>query len=580
MLRTIEDENLDEKLKQAAAAQPPAGEDSPDLGLATGKLITAESKKRPAWLIFLTDIFNGIIMAATIMLTAALLTASYAKEPYPLLAWIAFIPFGVAVFHIKRGLSGFFYGLLTGTATYLGVLYWIMPTVLAGTGNQQMASAAVLALSLTLGLQFALFGLICVYLRRIRWAFPLTGACAWVSLELLHQFIAYKTMAFPWFVLGYTQFNQKALIQLSSYGGAYAISFLIMFFALGIAAASSRKAWLATRIAWFALPAALIGCMILLGNSILTRQQEILDSNPQKITVALMQPYTHKLLLEGFEEDVIYTIYEQAARLEGKHTDLIIWPESSYPGSFEDDGYYNFLKEVSAKTDDAYQITGSYVLGPGGDYVSAALFDETGLLDVYNKIKLVPFGEFLPFYGLFKNLYESHNIAALTGSFIPGNDPGKVFTITLKHEGDQQKPIRFGAGICFESLFPKIWRAQAANGAQFFVNISNDGWFLDTAAPYQHLRVNIFRAVENRRPVLRSTNTGISAWIGSLGTVRFESNFNKQETARLNFAFHPYTAKTFYTLYGDVFAYICAVIAATFFIFSVAFLNKADYDRA
>jgi len=127
--------------------------------------------------------------------------------------------------------------------------------------------------------------------------------------------------------------------------------------------------------------------------------------------------------------------------------------------------------------------------------------------------------------------------------------------------------------VCFESLFPAVWRAQAKAGAQFFVNISNDGWFPGDAAPYQHLRINILRAVENRRPLLRSTNTGVSAWVDALGNVKFETALNKQETVLLSFTFQPKAGKTFYTKYGDVFAYICAVLALTFFIFCAVWLR-------
>ncbi|MDR1123654.1 MAG: apolipoprotein N-acyltransferase [Elusimicrobiota bacterium] len=556
MLRSLEDMSNDAPSAQSGGGPAPAAGPA--------------AKKLPAWRAALTSAFNGLFLAATILLTAALLAGGYLTESRPLFAWAAFIPFGLGILHMRGHVSGFFYGLAAGALAYLGIIYWIAPTVQAGTGSEGLARAAVLGLSIVLALQFALFGFICSYLRRMRWLFPLGGACAWVALELLHQFIAYKYMAFPWFVLGYTQFAQIRLIQISSFGGAYAVSFLIMLFALGASAALGGKLRGAARAAWLVLPALAVCAAIVCGDYIIKKESRFFDAGAQKLAVALMQPYTHNLLSDGFTEDVVYTVYEAAAALEGRRVDLIIWPESSYPGSYEDNGYYEFLRGTSAKNNNAYQITGSYSMGDGGDYVSAALFDRDGFLDAYHKTKLVPFGEFLPWQKTFKKFYGRYGISSLTGDFVEGRDAGKIFTAAFERGA---KNFSFGAGICFESLFPAVWRAQANAGAQFFVNISNDGWFLDTAAPYQHLRANIFRAVENRRPLLRSTNTGISAWVDAFGRVKFQSVLNKRETALLAFDFQPKAGKTFYARSGDIFAYACAVFALSVFIFCAAFLG-------
>jgi apolipoprotein N-acyltransferase len=526
----------------------------------------------------LISIFNALILSIILFLTAALLIESYLEPASPLLAWFAFIPFAICVLNIKSSVSSFFYGCVAGILSYLGIIYWIYPTVQAGTGSTQMAAAALAALSALLSLQFGIFGFLCNYLKRVKWLFPLAGACAWVALEILHQAIAYKFSAFPWFVLGYTQADAQALIQISAYTGVYGVSFLIMFSALSLAVAANGKIGAHIRLIYLVLPLLLVAAVFASGKNAIAEQQTFLNSKRQEISVALMQPDTHNLMFEGYDGEIIDVISEQSSALENKHLDLIVWPESSYPGSFQDKDYEDFVKQLSAKTQSA-QITGSYTNENGKDYVSAGLFDETGLKDIYHKIKLVPFGEFLPFYSLLKSLYDKYGISSLTGTFAAGSDAGKIFNLTLTHERESAKNFTFGTQICFESLFPSIWRAQASNGAQFFVNISNDGWFLDTAAPYQHLRANIFRAVENKRPVLRAANTGISAWIDALGQVKFTSKLGKQETALLNFHFQPQAGKTFYTIYGDIFAYICALISATVFIYAAVFLNVTAYDR-
>ena len=535
------------------------------------------TKKKPWWLVFITDVFNGCVLASCIVLTSALLGESYLQHNYPLLAFVAFIPFGIALLNIKSAFLSWFYGVATGSFFYLIILYWIYPTVQAGTQEAVLAGGAVTGLSIILSLQFGLFSLTVHFLKKVKWLFPLTAACAWVAWELAHQFIAYKYMGFPWFVLGYTQYANQPLIQISSITGAYGVSFAIAFFGFSMAYIAGKRCSFA-RIIYFVLPVALLILFYSYGVRTIKTYESLVQSNPQKLSVALMQTDTHATLLTGYNEDVTYMIAEQVQDLNGKKVNLIVWPESSYPGSFQDEAYSSFLMRVSARTG-AKQISGSYEQEANGQaYVSAGLFDETGFKDSYHKTKLVPFGEFLPFRTLLKPLYTQYNITSLTGDFTEGKDPGKVLYFTFDDEQGRTKTFTIGTQICFESIFPVIWRKQALNGAQFFVNLSNDGWFLDTAAPYQHLRVNVFRAVENRRPVLRSTTTGVSGWVDSLGKIKFQTQLDKQETVLLNFYFQPRTAKTFYTLYGDIFAYICAAITLTIFIFTIVFINSKDSD--
>lgn len=576
-LKIVEEDTMRKPLPEGLTRSFRVDEyDLKPLGDEATSLIQRNNPKKPWWLVFLTDVFNGLVLAITLFLTAGLLTESYLKDNYPFLAWLAFIPFGIALLNMRSALLSWVYGLAAGTLFYLGILYWIYPTVQVGTGNPGLAAAGVLALALVLSMQFSLFTLSCYFIKRIKWLFPLAGACAWVSFEILHQYFAYKFMAFPWFVLGYTQFENIPLIQISSVTGVYGVSFLMVFFGLSMAYISGRVNKF-FRIIYFILP---LACMILAysyGNKTVKEQENFIQTNPQKIAIALMQPNTHATLLEGYTEDVVYMIAEQVTSLKNKKVDFIIWPESSLPGTFQKGDFYDFMLYVSKELQ-VWQLVGSASEKDGVEYVSAGLFNENGLKDIYNKNKLVPFGEFLPMVGVLQSLYEKYGISSFTGTFAEGKDPGKIMDLTIKNENEKQKTYLFGTEICFESLFPSIFRAQALSGAEFFVNISNDGWFLDTAAPYQHLRVNVFRAVENRRPLLRATNTGISAWIDSLGKIKFQSQLNKQETAVFNFAFQPRTSKTFYTGYGDIFGYICAAVALTVLVVGMVFfsLNKND----
>ncbi len=539
-----------------------------------GLIIKDDSKKKKKawWLVLITDIFNGLVTTMLLLLFAGLLAESYLQPAYPYMAWFAFIPFTIALFNIRSVFVALAFSQAAGTIFYLAILYWIFPTVQVGTANVPLAGAAVLGLSLVLGLQFALFGGICFYLKRIKWLFPFTAAAAWVAFELLHQLIAYTSLGFPWFQLGYTQFENLQLIQISTITGVYGISFLVALFGLSLGAMACVKNK-AFRIVYLILPMALISAAFFFGAKSIKAQAGFAGSKPQTLSVALIQPNTHMRMVKGEDEDIFFIIAEQVEPLKEKKPDLIVWPESSLAGSFTDEAYGNFIRELSAKTG-ASQITASYYQDNGADYVSAALFDQNGIADVYNKIKLVPFGEFLPLYSIFKTFYTKNNITTLTGDFKSGDNPSKTLQFTLPPPPDtllKAQKFNIGTNICFESIFPSIWRAQALNGAQFFVNMTNDGWFLDTAAPYQHLRVNVLRAVETRRPILRVANTGISGWIDSTGRVRFQTQAHKQETALFNFTFQPRASKTFYTINGDIFAYACAIFALTIMVFAIAF---------
>ncbi|MDR1684035.1 MAG: apolipoprotein N-acyltransferase [Elusimicrobiota bacterium] len=522
--------------------------------------------------VFLRDVFNDFIIVLTLFASAGFLIESYIAKPYPFAAWLAFIPFAFGVLNIKSAGRSFFYGVGVGALTYMGILYWIMPTVYFGTDSKPLAFAAVSGLSVILSLQFGFFAWCCFYLRKIKSALPLLAACAWAAFEFLHQLLAYFTAAFPWFVLGYTQYANVNLIQISSFTGAYGISFLIALAGFCVAYAACGKMPKTARIAYLALPLVLLPVCFLAGENIFIKQTKLFEQNQQKFMAALMQPDTHQFMLEGYEEDVAYSIYHQSQMLKDKNVKLALWPESSYPGYFQEGEYYDFMTQL-AQTYGAAQLTGSAYIKDGREYVSAGLFDERGLKEVYNKNKLVPFGEFLPLDKYFHSFYGRLGINAFTGAFEPGKDKGKLFTLNFD-DGRGAQSVSLGPTICFESLFPVLWRAQARAGAKFFVNISNDGWFLDTAAAEQHLRVNIFRAAEARLPLLRSTNTGVSAWISPFGEVKYLSPRDKQDSAVLAFAYNPQAQPTFYSKHGDLFAVICLILTLSAWIYAAAF--KAD----
>ncbi len=525
---------------------------------------------------FFVDVLNGIIIALSMFTIAGLMVESYIEPPHQNFIWLSFIPFGIVLYYFRSAITSALFGWGTGIITYLGILYWINLTVFEATGNQKLSLLAVLSLSCVLALQFALFAWACHFLKRARIFFPLTAAAAWVGLEFMHQLISYKFIGFTWFILGYTQYANLPLIQISSVTGVYGVSFLIAFVGL-CGAYLVTKNRRGAKIFYVLLAMTLMAGVAFYGNTQISRWESYERTNPAQLSVALMQPNTHNMMLDNRFEDVQYTVAEQALSLEDKNVDLVIWPESSLPGTFQKGFFNSFAKETSQKGK-YRQIFGSYSEGDGKEYVSAALFDETGIKDSYNKVKLVPFGEFLPFYSSFKNIYDKNNISSFTGAFKEGNNPSQVFDLVMRQGTPEQEAIiyKIGPTICFESLFPDLWVEKAKKGATFFVNISNDGWFGPSAAPYQHLRALVFRAIETRKPILRSANTGISGWIDSTGKIRMQTNLNEQSAAVFNFTFQPNAPLSIYTLFGPVFALICLAAAVLFTTICALFLTEED----
>ena len=531
-----------------------------------------KEKKNIFWVI-LCALCKGIIIALSALAVAVSLGASFLADNNYLGAWVGIFLFAIVLNNFKRLFLNLFYSFIVGFTFNLILLYWIYPTVQFGTQDQFLSYLSVFGLSALMALQFVLFGFFYFYLKSLHWVLPLAAASLWVSLEFLHQVIAFYLFAFPWFVLGYSQFEILPLIQISSVTGVYGVSFIIIF--VGFAAAGLLGKCRKRQKLLFLISAILLfGLNFVFGKKEIHKQLDFETTYPKQIKVALMQPNTHALLLLGAGEEAYSVLDKQALSIEGKSVEFIIWPETSLEGTFTSERNKDFLQNIS-KTYQVPQLFGGSEVKDDKLYVSAGLFNEEGLADSYQKNKLVPFGEFLPFQKMLNGFYRDRGITSLTGNFSEGEDLGKVFKLPIK---DVYYP--FGVNICFESLFPKIWRSQAKSGAQFFINISNDGWFLKTAAPLQHLRINVFRAVENRRPILRATTTGYNAWIDSLGKIRFRSGkLFEQETAIFDFKFQTRNKKTIYTRYGDIFALVCAFLAFSFWGVAMAFYIQEAYGE-
>lgn len=522
-------------------------------------------------LFYFCSFTKKVLFLGSAFVSAWLLGLSFDIKAQAFCAFLAFFLIALTIRYIKTVFGSLVYGLLTGFFANIFILNWIFDTVLYGTGNCLLAAGSLFALAALLALPMMLFSFFAWQYKHKLFLYPFASACAWVALELIVQLISYKAMGFAWFVLGYTQYANLELIQISSILGVYGLSFFIIFCSFSLSLILGKEVDIKTRLLNFLSLVSAVAIFIGYGQIKLAEYQD--PSNSKTLKAAIIQPNTHKAMLDGDILQVNQTLNDIALVLEkDKNLNLIVWPESTLPGYLEEGPLNNFMSRVSNSTK-AAQIAGGSAISaqqqnkenkkqekalPKQEFVAAGLYNEGSLISQHHKRKLVPFGEFLPFQKHLKDFYEKNAISSLTGSFVEGRGSAQILVLPGKEE------TFFGAQICFESIFPILWRLEVLGGAEFFVNLSNDGWFLNTAAPYQHLRINVFRAVENRRPILRSANSGISAYINNFGKIEYSSNLNEQDIKMVELFLPLNPQKTFYTVYGDIFGFLCIFLTLLF----------------
>ncbi len=239
------------------------------------------------------------------------------------------------------------------------------------------------------------------------------------------------------------------------------------------------------------------------------------------------------------------------------HPDLILWPESPAPFFEQDPRFQHSMADVARAEQAPLVVNGigsdfNKEDGRWRDYVSAMAFDAGGKeLSRYDKIHLVPWGEYVPFQKFF---FFVRKLTGKVASFTPGEDR-KVFHMTDGNGAEH----RYGIFICYEAVFADEIRQFARNGGEVFVTGSDDGWYGDTSAPWQLLNMARMRAMENRRWILRGTNDGITAAIDPYGRVRQSIPRHKVDALPAEFGYVDDT--TFYTEHGDVFAWLCAILS-------------------
>lgn len=479
------------------------------------------------------------------------------------LAWMALVPLLVALHRAPSRRRGLLLGGLCGTIYFAGLVYWV-PEVMRRYGGLAavLAFGVYLLMVLLLALFIAAFGLMQSHLARRFGARALLFAPPlWVSLELARNYIPFG--GFPWCLLGYSQADRLALIQVVDITGVYGLSFLLVSANAGLAyfllTGGERPR---RRLAPLVSTGLLIA--LALGYGIYRLSEE--QSGGEPLNIALAQaniPFeSWRALAPKFYQD--YPQMVSAAAERGAK--LVVLPESPTPFSYQNDARYRrHLEKMAAENRVWLLFNNNTELANGRDTIyhnSAWLLDAEGrFASRYDKLHLVPFGEYVPMQRI---LFFADQLVQEVGGYTPGRS-----IIVSSLDG-----IGFSTLICYEAIFPNLVRKFISRGARFLINITNDGWYGKTSAPYQHFQMARLRAVENRRYLARAANTGISGFIDPYGRVLASSGLYT-EALLLSYVV-PRSDLTFYARFGDIFALSCVMIIIAVFLF---LLRRGNYDR-
>jgi apolipoprotein N-acyltransferase len=481
----------------------------------------------------------------------------FAFPPFDLypLAWFGLIPLFVAV-HDKGPRASFLLGLISGVVFYLGTTYWIFHSVYFYGGIPGVpALLMVLLLSSYLGLYPAAFSWsFTLLIRKTRFTAILIAPVLWVTLELVR---AYAFTGFPWLLLGYSQYRFLHIIQIADITGIYGISFLVagingLLFDVAVLWPKRSR-----RMPLFAPGLTVTGIVVfilLLCASLLYGTWRLRSGEGgRQVRVSVIQGNIEqeKKWDKRFQKDVINTYRRLSLGVLGESPDIIIWPESALPFIYDYDTalteeFLDFQRRLKT-----HLLTGSVVVKDvrdGRPYLSNSailLSPEGKVLSIYDKIHLVPYGEYVPLRRLFPFIEK---LVVSIGDFVPGDE-----YVVMKSPFARIAPL-----ICYEIIFPGLVRKFVNHGADMIVTITNDAWFGRTSAPYQHFSMAVLRAVENRAPVVRAANTGISGFIDSRGRIIKRGDIFTEETLTGEVTLR--REKTFYTRYGDLFAFLCIII--------------------
>ena len=500
-------------------------------------------------------------LIGSIVLSAVLLSVPFLFQNLFFVSWFCLI-FWILCIRDKSPGKSFLISFLIGVVFFTVTMYWITYTI-TKYGNLHFLISFFLNILLAsyLSLFFGLFGLVFSWVRKkisLNVALILAPSI-WVVLEYIR---GHFFTGFPWNLMAYSQYMFLPIIQIGEFFGPYGLSWLILSFNTAIVFILINKKYYKTHQK-IIYPAAIIIvfiCCLIFGSLRIDKYPK--DKN---INIALIQGNT--------DQGRSWTIDDCNRNLKkhsmmilqaaGENADLAILSESALRCfGFNEENMFGDMMQRLSRESGLDLVFGSATSSPGGAesrryYNSAVLLRADGSEpQIYNKIHLVPFGEYLPFRKIL--FFVDKFSKGVIGDFAHG-DNYTGLTLSNGH--------RFGAGVCYEILFPELMRQFTKNDAEFLANITNDTWYGETLMPYHHFALSVFRAVENRKFVVRAANSGFSGIVAPDGRILKRSQLFSKEI--IIYSIHPNRIKTIYSRFGDWFVYMnCAIAIFLIFILS------------
>ncbi len=479
-------------------------------------------------------------------LSGVLLGLAFPLFDCPLLAWVALVPL-LLVAEQRPFASGF----TCGFTFFASVLYWL--NIVMTTYGGLAAVYSVIAYIFLIAYLSLYFGsvtlLACRGQRLLNIPALVMVPFFWVGAEYLRGVVL---TGFPWALLGYSQAGFPQAIQSADVTGVYGVSFLLV--AVNCALAGVLKAP-CSKMAWLGGVAVTLMSISHIGYGIY-RLSEDLDTRTKQLDVALIQGNIdqHQKWDPAFRAANVDKYISLSHRGAEHRPDLIVWPEAATPFYLQDNSRLAAqVRKLPQQTGAFYLIGSPAYEGSSAEtlryFNSAYLLNRDGkIAGRSDKIHLVPFGEYVPLAGLLSFIDK---LVVGVGDFSSGH------VRSLPVAGQY-----LGVLICYEVIFPELARAYVAGGSGLLVNLTNDAWFGRSAAPYQHLAMARFRAIENRVWLARAANTGISAFISPSGHVVQASSLFTDSV--LNGTVGMGAGSSFYTRFGDVFAWGCLAVTLVF----------------
>lgn len=493
--------------------------------------------------------FKSIILS---ILSGILLALPFVDGRLWICAWFSFMP----LFSALRGQSkrkAFLLSYGTGIIFWSATIYWLIHVTLPGT----------IILILYLALYFGIFGLFFVTMNyQLSTINQLSISAAWVLLEYARS---HALTGFPWALLGYSQLHNLPLIQISALTGVWGVSFLVMlgnvrFAYLRLQAPGSKPY---SKLLTPFVPLLLLS----LGYGYYSLYLQPVACGLRHVKISIVQGNIPQELkwnsnAQGYILDKYLSLTQQAVQ---ESPALVVWPEAASPGMLGIDSWiFKEIFSLSKKSATAILLGTVYADTENRYFNSALLVNSAGeIAGRYDKLHLVPFGEYIPL----KKILPFLETIVPIGDITPGKEYVLFQAASRKPPAcpaGRQAAVKFGVLICFEDLFGELSRRFVKRGAEFLVTITNDAWYKRSTAAFQHLQACVFRAVENRVYVVRAANTGYSAFINPQGKIEamvqdaqgwslFVDGVRTQEIAVER------KPLSFYSYAGDFYIFVCVI---------------------